>query len=174
MSNGVEYLTHFLDENQYFDVVPWTKVLNRKFVLMHNLFFENIYAEDELWARTVFIYASKAMFLDECLYLQYRRQVSQSKKKYYESHIKDQKETYYKLAHLYKMNVQRKEHLNVLLDELSHNFVAVSVLNPNVKISKRDKLFAITNAKSFVNIANALIFCISPKLRRVIKGVIVK
>lgn len=174
VSDGVEYLSHFLDENHYFNVVPWTKVLNRKFVLTHHLFFENVYAEDELWARTVFIYASRVMFLDECLYLQYRRLSSQSKKKCDESNVKDQKATYYKLAQLYKTHVKRKNQLNILLDELSHNFVAVSVLNPNVRISSKDKIFAISNAKSFVNIANALIFCISPKLRRSIKGVVVK
>lgn len=167
--NGVDYLSAFLKKYNYFNVVPWTKVINRQFILENHLLFKNIYAEDELWARECFISATKVMFLDKCIYLQHRRSLSQSKKKYEEENVISQKHTYYVLEHLYKQKIGNSKKLNPLLNELSHSIIAVSILNLNVPISYKDKLFTLHNARGIVNFINALLFFLSPRMRKWLK-----
>lgn len=167
--SGIHYMSKYLGESNYFNVVPWTKIVNRNFILNNNLLFKDFYAEDELWARELFVSAPKVMFLDKCLYLQHRHNDSQSQKKRLKQNVEDQKKILYELEKLYRQRVDNINDLNVLLDELSHNFIAVSVLNEKVKVNYKDKLFALRNAKSLKNILNALLFAFSPELRKAIK-----
>lgn len=171
--NGVAYLSKYLIECQYFDVVPWTKIIKRKFIISNNLFFEDIFAEDELWARECFLMASKVMMLNKYLYLQHRRGGSQSRKKSEIKNVEEQKKTFYELESLYKKNINNRKQLMILRNELSHNFIGVSLLNSHVRISYKDKFFALRNAKSLSTCLNALIFCISPKLRKVVKEMVI-
>lgn len=172
--SGPDYLSNYLREDNYFNVVPWTKIVKKQFISENNLYFENTYAEDELWARKIFAFASRVMFLDMCLYVQHRRSNSQSKRKYMIKNVKEQKEICYKLENIYRRKINNSLQLNVLLNELSHNFIAISLLNKEVKVTLKDKIFALRNAKGLINIFNALIFFISPNLRNIVKGMIIK
>lgn len=168
--SGVDYLVDFLKFHKYFNVVPWTKIMKKSFIMDNNLFFDKRFAEDEVWARKCFVKANKVMFFDKNLYIEHPRIKSQSQKKKLKKNVLDQKNNYRELEKLYKKNPFKKSKKNVIRNELCHGFIAISSLNSDVKVTFADRLFCIRNAKSISEMLNTIVFCISPKLRYFIKN----
>lgn len=167
---GIEYLCDYLAQRKYFNVAPWTKIMNRQFIINNDLYFKNRFAEDELWAHKCFVVASNVMFLNKAIYKEHRRVNSQSDKKSQLDNVMDQKDNFYELEKFYIKNVSNPKQLNILRSELCHQFIAVSLLNNDAYISYKDKRFSLSNAKNMFEFINAILFCIAPKFRRFIKN----
>lgn len=164
--SGLSYLKEYLNENNYLNVVPWTKVVSSKYIKLKQLYFENTFAEDDLWAHKLFVDALKVLFIDQPIYIAHPRKNSISSKRSSVINIRFQQQNLRELEQFYISHVKSRSVLNVLRNDLCHNFIAISVLNLTVDVSWRDRNFCLRNAKTFLELLNALLFCISPTLRR--------
>lgn len=168
---GITFLTDYLKQYNYFNVVPWSKVVRRSYIVSNNLYFKKRYAEDELWSHEIYANAKKVMYCQNSIYIQHSHSgsLSNKKKKAEVSSVQDQKANCKELEKFYLRNVPKGKYLNILRSDLCHTYIAVSLLNTKLPITMDDKLFCLRNANTFSEIINATIFMLSPRLRSNLK-----
>ena len=167
--SGIQFASSYIKQHHFLDVVPWTKAVKKELLTNNKLYFPDTYGEDEVWSHKLFVYAKKVRYVNKIIYVQHRTSHSLSSYKNEPENIASQKNSFIELEHFYHDHLDEGNLSKQLYSELSHDYIGLCCRNDTLKIKFSDKLFCLKNAHTFSRFIDALLFFISPQLRKQLK-----
>lgn len=165
--DGLSYITNNLIDFGNIYIVPWDKLIKRNLIVDNTVLFKKgrLY-EDELWTPQLFMYAKKVNFVNVIIYHYVIRQGSSMHSQITSKNFLDAKKNYLELENIYNKlritSIKKRQLKSYLAREYMWAFTNYS----SGKLKPSDRVFIMRNARNFRSLAEAIIFNISPKIRR--------